>query len=377
MRYLIAPDSFKGTLTAVAVAGHLAGGIKAVSPSAAIRVMPLADGGEGTLDAVQWARGGAWVSASFTDPLGRRRKAAYLRLADGRAVIEMARVAGLPLIPTARRDPLVTTTHGVGQMIRHAVDAGAKEILIGMGGSATVDGGSGALSALGVRFLDAAGRSLLRGGGWLRRLQRVKIPAAMKRRFAGVKIRILCDVDNPLLGKDGAARTYGPQKGATPDGVKTLETGLKRFAKVTRSVTGVDLRSVPGAGAAGGLAGGLCAYLGGECVPGARGLMDLTGFAPAVLETELVITGEGCVDETSARGKVVHSVVQASRSAGIPVVAVCGRLGRGFEKIVKGGIASIHACFPPEVPDSPELVYRTPFRLSRIGRTLVHLYEGR
>ncbi|MHC4597930.1 MAG: glycerate kinase family protein [Planctomycetota bacterium] len=369
-RFLIAPDSFKGSLGAMEVAGHIAGGIRSVDPNVPIRVMPLADGGEGTIEAVQQVRGGEETFVPVHDPLGLARRAPYLLLGEDTAVIEMARASGLPLVPRERRDPLQTTTYGVGEMIRHAVLAGVRKILVGTGGSATVDGGTGALSALGIRFLDRAGRPLPQGGGHLEDLSWVVMPPSLSDVLAGVEIRVLCDVDNPLLGPRGAARTFGAQKGASPEGVDRLEKGLGNFAEVTREVLGVDLGELPGAGSAGGLAGGLGAYVGAELCLGAPRILDLAGFDEAACESDRIVTGEGCLDATSQRGKVVGAVVERAARAGVAVAVVAGRLGTGYETVLHGDVRGVHACFPPDAPDDASLYADTPWRLSDIGRAL-------
>lgn len=379
---LVAPDSFKGSLTALEAACHLAGGIKTALPSARPIVQPLADGGEGTVEAIRWACGGQRVFVQVRDALSRPRRASYLRLPDGTAAIEMAEAAGLTVVPPGQREPLITTTFGVGELIRHAVDRGARTILVGTGGSATVDGGAGALSALGVRFIDGANRCLAPGSGALAGLHRVEVPEGLRRVFREVRLRVLCDVDNPLLGAEGAARTFGPQKGASPATVEAMERSLARFAELTHSVTGTSLDALPGAGSAGGLAGGLAAYLGGELALGARVIMELTGFPARVREAGLVATGEGCIDATSARGKVVMAVAEVARHAQVPCVAVAGRLGDGHEAVLQAGVRGVWSCTSEGAPDDPGEYWRTPGRLASIGadiaRTFAHaLATGR
>ncbi len=369
-RFLIAPDSFKGTLSAVEVACHLAGGIRSADPGAGIRVMPLADGGDGTLEAIRWARGGRRVFLEVTGPLGDPGAADYLVLDERIAVVESALACGLSLVPAGRRDPMRSTTVGVGEMIRHAGASPVDEILVGTGGSATVDGGTGALSALGVRFLDKAGRPVRPGGMGLWDIHRAEVPPALERRFARLRLRVLCDVDNFLVGEAGAARTYGPQKGARPEEVEILEDGLLRFAEVTLEATGVDLKRTPGAGSAGGLAGALGAYLGGKLVLGAPRVMELVGFDGAAAEAEVIVTGEGRLDAQTPRGKVVSAVAERASALGIRCVAVAGRLGEGYESLLQAGIDEAVACFGPDDPDDPWIHARTHFRLSDIGRSL-------
>lgn len=369
-KIVIAPDPFKGSLSALEVAAHLAGGVKSALPEVELRVLPLADGGEGTLEAVERARGGRRVRVRACGPMGGPLEADILLLEGGRAVVEMARAAGLPLVAKDRRDPMAASTFGVGEMILRAFESGATEVLVGSGGSATVDGGTGALRALGVRFLDATGKPVPEGGGGLARIARAVVPDVLESILSTVRFRVLCDVDNPLLGPEGAARTFGPQKGADPAMVEALEAGLSRFADAAREATGEDVKDRAGAGSAGGFAAGLAAFLKAELVSGSLEILRMVGFGDAVKGAALVVTGEGRIDGQSVSGKAVGAVAAACGEAGVPCVAVAGRLGAGWTRVLTMGVHAVHPCFPPDAPDDPALYARTPFRLAEIGRRL-------
>jgi glycerate kinase len=300
MRTVVAaPDSFKGSLSSVEVAEAMARGIADVWPDARVLRRPLADGGEGTLRALTAAVGGEEVLVRVRGPLGDPIDAAWWRGPDGRAVVEMARASGLSL--TARREPLRATTFGTGELI---AATGADAVWLGAGGSATVDGGAGALKALGFRLLDADGAPIPAGGAGLLRLARIEPPAKGLPR-----VIVLADVRNPLLGPEGAAAVYGPQKGASSVDVETLEAGLARFAAVLTTTFGRNPADVPGAGAAGGLAGGLWAALGAEIAPGFEAIASISRLDEALAEADLVLTGEGRVDEQTAFGKTVAGVL--------------------------------------------------------------------
>lgn len=321
MKFVICMDSFKGSLDALSACEAVGRGILAARPDARITVTPIADGGEGTASVILRNIPGRWIPVPATGPLdGMRVEAGYARLDDGTAVVEMATASGLPLLRRDPLNPLVTTTFGTGELIRAAVEARATKILLAVGGSATVDGGVGAAAALGWRFLDARGRPLGPGGGELRGLARIEAPA----HIALPPVDVLCDVDNPLVGPRGAARVFGPQKGATPEMVGQLEAGLERLALVVREQIGADIRAVPGAGAAGGLAGGAVAFLGARLVPGIDAILNLIRLPAALNSADWVITGEGSFDEQSLRGKAVSGVARAARERGVRVAVMAG-----------------------------------------------------
>jgi glycerate kinase len=319
MRVVVAPDSFKGTLGAAAAAEALAAGWRAERPDDEVLTLPLADGGEGTLEALGHdVPDSCWRSAEVSGPDGRPVQAAWLLLPDGTAVVEMARAAGLPLLE--RPDPLGATTRGLGELLAAVVaDPGVHRVLLTLGGSATTDGGTGALSALGARFLDADGAELPPGGGALARLDRVDLTALTPPPAGGVQC--LVDVTAPLLGPLGAAGQFGPQKGAAPDQVAVLDAALARLA----DLLGGD-REAPGAGAAGGTAYGFAACWGAEFVSGAQAVAAAAGLDDALTGAALVVTGEGQFDAQSLRGKVVGDLVDRAGRAGVPVAVVAGRV---------------------------------------------------
>ena len=278
MRVVIAPDSFKGSLSAQAAAEAMARGVETVFPDAELRLVPIADGGEGTVDALVSATGGKLLETQVAGPLGEPVLARWGVLGDGvTAVIEMAAASGLSLVPAARRDPRLTSTRGTGELLRAALDAGLRRLVVGIGGSATSDGGAGMARALGIRFLDPAGRELPEGGAALARLERIDL-GGTDPRLAGAEILVACDVDNPLTGPRGAAAVYGPQKGATREAVAALELALERYARVGAIATGRDVASIPGAGAAGGLGAGLLLFTQARLRPGVEIVLEATRF---------------------------------------------------------------------------------------------------
>jgi glycerate 2-kinase len=324
---LAAPDSFKGSLTSVQVAQALATGWATGRPSDSIRLAPLADGGEGTLEAIL-AAGGGWLPmpVSARDPLGRPLPTRFARDGD-RAVIELAEASGLSRVPAAERDAMAASTFGTGLVLAAAVGLGVRDVVLGIGGSATTDGGSGLLRALGARFLDAAGRELPDGGGPLGRLDRVDL-AGVSPVLGEVSLTIASDVTNPLLGESGAAAVYGPQKGARIEQVAELDASLEHFADRLEAATGRVARSVPGAGAAGGTGFGLLAiadrFASFEVRPGVEVVMELTGFDEALSYADIVLTGEGRIDAQTAHGKTCLGVARKSRAAGVPCIAFGG-----------------------------------------------------
>lgn len=373
-RIAIVPNAFKGTLTAAAAARCLERGIKRALPGIEVIRVPVADGGEGTTAAIVEATGGRWVRCVVRDPLGRKLKASFGLSGDGRrAVIEMAAASGLALLRPRERNPLRTSTAGTGDLIRAALDRGVEEILIGIGGSATNDGGMGMARALGARFLDARGQPLAEGGGSLRRLARVDLDG-LDRRLKSVRVKVACDVTNPLCGPRGATRVYGPQKGATPRMLEILEAGLRRLATVIRRDLGRDVARVPGAGAAGGLGAGLLAFLHGRTQPGVEIVLEAVGLERRLAGCDLVITGEGRLDGQTAFGKAPAGVARVARRLGLPVIAICGSLGPDAARLRSIGV---EACFSAleEPLDEGELPERAPGMLERcaeqVGRVLV------
>lgn len=340
---LVAADKFKGSLTAVQVAERVTAGLRRVVPGLAVETLPVADGGDGTV-AAAIAAGFDRREARVTGPLGTPVTAAFA-VRDGVAVVEMAEASGLQHLPPGVFAPLTATTYGSGELLLAALDAGARTIVFGVGGSATTDGGAGMLSALGARFLDAAGEPVAPGGGPLASLATADL-SGLDPRFASVGLVLASDVDNPLTGPKGAPAVYGPQKGATPEDVATLDGALGHFAKVLETSLGASAAEAalaPGAGAAGGIGYGALVALGATFRPGIEVMLDVLGFAPALARATLVITGEGSLDEQTLHGKAPAGVAAAARAAGIEVVAVCGRLALTPQALGSAGISRAYA----------------------------------
>ncbi|MFF7551411.1 glycerate kinase [Streptomyces olivaceus] len=338
-RVLVAADKFKGSLTAVEVAERVTAGLRRVVPDVRVEALPVADGGDGTVAAAV-AAGFERREVRAAGPLGAEVTAAYA-LREGTAVVEMAEASGLHRLPGGVLAPLTASTRGSGELLRAALDAGARTIVFGVGGSATTDGGAGMLTALGARFLDADGRPVAPGGAGLARLASADL-SGLDPRLADVELVLASDVDNPLTGPKGAPAVYGPQKGASPDDVTALDAALGHFAKVLEGTEGVGARAAgyaasPGAGAAGGIGFGAM-LLGARFRPGIEVMLDVLGFAPALERADLVITGEGSLDEQTLHGKAPAGVAAAARAAGKEVVAVCGRLALPAEALGRAGI---------------------------------------
>ncbi|MEU9443156.1 glycerate kinase [Streptomyces sp. NPDC048304] len=336
-RVLIAADKFKGSLTAVQVAERVTAGLRRVVPDLHVEALPVADGGDGTVDAAV-AAGFERREVRVAGPLGQEVTAAFALRGDT-AVVEMAEASGLQRLPAGVFAPLTASTYGSGELLRAALDAGARTIVFGVGGSATTDGGAGMLSALGARFLTEDGEPVSPGGGGLADLARADL-SGLDPRLSSVELVLASDVDNPLTGPKGAPAVYGPQKGASPDDVDTLDAALAHFAKVLEAEAGPDAAryaASPGAGAAGGIGYGAL-LLGARFRPGIEVMLDVLGFAPALERASLVITGEGSLDEQTLHGKAPAGVAAAARSAGKTVVAVCGRLALSPEALRGAGI---------------------------------------
>lgn len=345
MKLVIAPDSFKESLSAPAVAAAIARGWLRVRPHDEILLRPLADGGEGTVDAVLAARGGERRECAVRGPLGSPVRAHWGWLADATAVIEMAAASGLHWVPAQQRDATRTTSFGTGELIRAALDAGARKIILGLGGSATNDGGLGLLQALGVRFLDEQGAALGAGGVELARLHSIDL-AGLDARLAAVEVEVAADVDNPLCGERGASAVFAPQKGASPAQVDQLDAALRRYAQVAAQVLGVDHSTAPGVGAAGGLGFAARAFLRARFRPGIELVAELAGLAVALQGAALVITGEGRLDAQSLHGKTPVGVARLAAAAGVPTIALAGSLGEGYERLHAAGIAAAFSLVP-------------------------------
>ncbi|MGH8549853.1 MAG: glycerate kinase [Methylococcales bacterium] len=345
MKIVIATDSFKENMTSLEVATAIEKGILEVIPDATCIKVPMADGGEGTVQSLVDATKGRIVTKTVIGPLGEPVEARYGFLGDGHsAVIEMAEASGLPLVPKAKRDPLKTTTYGTGQLILDAIDSGATEIIIGIGGSSTNDCGSGMAQALGVRYLDKNGSelSLYASGGMLDQIAKID-GSGLDSRLRKVKIQVACDVDNPLCGEPGASSVFGPQKGATPEMVKTLDSNLGYFADLIRNTLGIDVKDLRGAGASGGLGAGLVAFCGATLKSGIDILVEATGLEQALEGAHLVITGEGRVDFQTAFGKTPSGVARAAKKTNTPVVAIGGALADDARGVFEHGIDGLES----------------------------------
>lgn len=339
VKIVIAPDSFKESLSAPEAAQAIAAGVRRAAPGAQIACVPMADGGEGTVQAVLAATGGQHRETEVRGALGGTRLAGWGWLGDGTAVIEMAEAAGLALTPPSERDPMRASSYGVGQLIAAALDAGATRIILGLGGSATNDGGAGMLAALGLRLLDAQGSELPGGGAALARLARIDA-SGFDTRLKQTRIEVACDVDNPLCGPLGASHIFGPQKGATPEQVRELDRCLAHYADICARHLPHDMRETPGAGAAGGLGYAALAFLGASLRPGVEIVAELGGLEQAMAGAALAFTGEGRMDAQTLHGKTPMGVARIAHRAGVPVVALAGSLGEGYEALHEAGITA-------------------------------------
>ena len=343
MKIVIAPDSFKDSLSAQGVADAIALGLGQVWPDAQLVKCPMADGGEGTVESVLAACDGQLRRTNVRGPLGTTVDAAWGWLPQSlTAIIEMAEASGLQLVPPAQRDACISSTFGTGELIRAALDAGAQRVILAIGGSATNDGGSGAMQALGVKWLDAQGEPLAPGGLALAQLARIDL-SDIDPRLARVRFDIAADVNNPLCGPHGASAIFGPQKGATPEQVEQLDRALGHFAELCAQVLNKDVRDEPGSGAAGGLGFGAKAFLGAQFKAGVEVVAELVGLAEAVKDAELVITGEGRFDAQTLRGKTPFGVARIARQHGVPVIVIAGTLGEGYQALYEHGIDAAFA----------------------------------
>jgi len=350
MRVVIAPDKFKGSLTALEAAEAMARGLSRVDSSAEIDRVPMADGGEGTVAALVAATGGSYRTVTVTGPLGEPVAASFGLLGDGRtAVLEMASASGLWLVPPGLRDPLRATTRGTGQLLLAALEAGARRVIVGIGGSATNDGGAGLGQALGFRLLDTHGRELEPGGGELDRLARIE-RTDLAAVLGSATIAVACDVTNPLCGPRGASAVYGPQKGATPEMVARLDRNLGHFADIVARDLDVAVRDIPGSGAAGGLGGGLVAFAGGRLEGGVDLVIEAVNLRERLHAADLCLTGEGALDGQSAFGKTAVGVARLAHSLRCPTLAVAGSIGPGAEAVLEQGVDAYFSICPGPVP---------------------------
>ncbi|PSA98006.1 glycerate kinase [Bacillus halotolerans] len=351
MKIIIAPDSFKESLSALEAAHAIERGFKTVFPDAEYRKLPMADGGEGTVQSLIDATGGIIKEQIVTGPLGEPVKAFFGIMGDGKsAVIEMAAASGLHLVPAETRNPLVTSTKGTGELIAAALDAGAERLIIGIGGSATNDGGAGMIQALGGRLLDESGDEIGPGGGALSQLSSIDVEG-LDPRLRNVKIEVACDVDNPLTGPRGASAVFGPQKGATPDMVRILDQNLSHFADVAET----SFRETEGAGAAGGLGWSLLTFLRADLKRGIDIVLDAVQFESEVQDADLVITGEGRIDSQTVYGKTPIGVAKAAKAYDVPVIGLAGSVSRDSDAVYAHGMDALFSIVPGAVPLSDAL----------------------
>ncbi len=341
MKIIIAPDSFKGSVSALDVAKNIEAAVHSVDAAIETVLMPVADGGEGTVDAIASCVPAKIHKVTVCGPMKAETEAYYATIEDGKtAVIEMAQASGLPMVPVAERNPLLATTYGTGQLMKDALDRGVKKMIIGIGGSATNDGGAGALNALGASFLDEKGEELPLGGGSLAELKIIDL-SQFDKRIYDTEIVVACDVTNPLTGHEGASYIYGPQKGATPEMVEELDQALSHFADVSKEVLGEDFSVCPGAGAAGGLGFALLAFCKAKFAAGIDIVLDVCGFEKELQDANLVITGEGRIDGQSVCGKVLYGIGMRAKKQNVPVIAIGGGVKEDSEALLDCGISAM------------------------------------
>lgn len=343
-KYVLIPDSFKGTLSSEDICRIASEEILRLEPKAEICAIPVADGGEGTVDAFLAAVGGTRAEVPCTGPCGQEVMGFYGLLPDGTAVVEMAAAAGLPLAG-ACRDPEKTTTYGVGQLMAHALSRGAKRLVLGLGGSATNDGGCGAAAALGAEFLDAEGRAFVPTGGTLTQIAHIRMEG-LRETLAGAEVTVMCDIDNPLCGPAGAAAVFGPQKGADAAMVARMDAGLRHLAEMLEKDVGMEVLTLAGGGSAGGFGAGAAAFFGGQLRMGIDVVLDLTDFDRKCRGASLVITGEGHLDSQSLRGKTVVGVARRARALGVPAAALVGGCETALDAVYAEGVSGVFPIHP-------------------------------
>jgi glycerate kinase len=348
LKIVIAPQSFKGSLSALKVAQAIALGIKRVLPDAETVVVPMADGGEGTVEALVDATCGQIITTDVTGPLGESIAAKWGILGDGvTGIIEAAAASGITLVPPGKLNPLITTTYGTGELIRAALNAGCRKLIVGIGGTATNDGGAGMAQALGVRLLDNRGKELPRGGAALAKLDRIDV-SGLDRRLAECHVVSACDVTNPLCGELGASVVYGPQKGASEEMCRRLDEALSHYAGVIKADLGIEVMDLPGAGAAGGLGAGLVAFLGSDLLPGIDIVIEFVGLVDHLGDASLIFTGEGRIDGQTLFGKTVSGVFSKAKALRIPTVAIVGEVTNSSD-VYQSGIDAVLSIAPGPV----------------------------
>ena len=343
-KYVLIPDSFKGTLSSEDICRIASEEILRLEPEAEICAIPVADGGEGTVDAFLAAVGGTRAEVPCTGPCGQEVMGFYGLLPDGTAVVEMAAAAGLPLAG-ACRDPEKTTTYGVGQLMAHALSRGAKRLVLGLGGSATNDGGCGAAAALGAEFLDEEGRAFVPTGGTLTQIAHIRMEG-LRETLASAEVTVMCDIDNPLCGPAGAAAVFGPQKGADAAMVARMDAGLRHLAEMLEKDVGMEVLTLAGGGSAGGFGAGAAAFFGGQLRMGIDVVLDLTDFDRKCRGASLVITGEGHLDSQSLRGKTVVGVARRARALGVPAAALVGGCETALDAVYAEGVSGVFPIHP-------------------------------
>ena len=378
MKFLFASDSLKGTLSSDDTGRLLEKAAKEVFPACICESIPVADGGEGTVDAVIRAVQGQQIRVKAQDPLMQTRETYYGKLDENRAIIEMALASGYALVPAEKRNPLYTSSYGTGELIRDALDRGFRDITIAIGGSATNDGGMGCMRALGVRFLDREGRELMGNGSDLESLAEID-DSGLDPRIADAVFTVMCDVTNPLCGQNGATYTFGPQKGGTPEILERLERGMENYRDILTRTYDMNPDTIPGSGAAGGLGAALLVFLRAQLKSGIETVLDLIEFDRRLKGVSLVVTGEGCTDWQSCYGKVVQGVGDRCRKHNVPAVALVGGMGEGAEQIYEHGIRSIvttvNGIMPPKeaFKNAEILYYQAALRLFRLLKTGMEL----
>lgn len=375
MRIVLAPDSYKGSLTAKEACNAMEKGIRKILPQAVIVKVPMADGGEGTLQSLIDATNGHIFEHTVLDPLGKPVKAKFGIMGDGdTAVIEMAEASGLNLIPKEQQNPLYTTTYGVGELITAALNSGCRKFIVGLGGSGTNDGGAGMVQALGGRLLDVQGNELPFGGGSLSHLKRIDL-SGMDERLQSCTFTIASDVDNPLCGPNGASEVYGPQKGASPSMVQLLDANLAHYANIINVHLGIDVAIILGGGAAGGLGAGMIAFLNASLQPGVELIIEAVGLAEELKGADLVLTGEGQCDFQTIRGKTPYGVAQTAQKWKVPVVIIAGSVGIGVEALYSCGVQSVFSMvdrpmsLEQAIAQAPELLMNATERIIRLIST--------
>ena len=382
MKIVIAPQAFKGSISALDAALAMREGVERIVPSADVTLVPVADGGDGTLETLVEGSGGQIHELEVTGPLGERRPAQWGAMGDGdTAVIEMARTSGLALVSADKRNPLITTTYGLGEAIRHAMGLGYRRFIIGIGGSATNDAGAGMAQALGVRLLDGGGNELAFGGAALVGLDSIDM-SGLDGRVDECEFLVACDVNNPLTGSTGASAIYGPQKGATPQMIEALDAALTHFATVVKRDIGVEISEVAGSGAAGGLGGGLIAFVDGQLRAGVDIVLDTVRLDDYLTGCDLIITGEGSMDHSTIYNKAPVGVAERAKRLGIPVVGISGSLGAGFQDVHGYGIDALAAITPgPMTLDeasrrADELIANATEQVMRLLKVGVRVFGG-